>query len=235
MNALVAAEDPLFFERHGIDVLPIARALVTGGTGHPPPSPTSVITTQLARILTPRPRDPHPTLRAVGGEYVDVRRLEATLTKREILEQYVNRDWFGHGFVGIDAASRGDFQKPPSELSLAQAALLAGLLKSPTRYDPTRHPARARARRDQVLDRLATTGRETPAEIMAARAEGVAPVPRGESWAVNVVVAPYPRRGTIRVPISRPARSVRPGSARRLLRRSGSRERQCVSQNSESR
>ena len=171
VNAIIAAEDK-DFEQHGsVEFLGIARGVVPG-IEHHDCGGGSTITMQLAKILEP-PRA-HKRYDAIYLSFAQARRLEHSLTKREILEQHVNRVYFGDGYFGIAAGSRGYFGKDPSDLSLAESALLAGLLKSPSGYGPVRNPAKAVARRDQVLDLIAATKRESIADVGAAKAEPLA-------------------------------------------------------------
>src|SRR5262245_66673172 len=91
-------------------------------------------------------------------EVILARRIESNFEKPRILELYLNKIYFGDGLHGIEAASRGYFGKHASELSLEEAALLAGLVKSPSTYAPTVSPQRARNRRNVVLSAMLDTG-----------------------------------------------------------------------------
>jgi penicillin-binding protein 1A len=106
--------------------------------------------------------------------------IEKAYTKDEILELYLNNIYFGGGTRGIEAASQYYFRHPARQLTLREAALLAGLPKAPTTYDPRGDPARAKARRDLVLARMRDQGLVTPAEAASAQASGlgVARTPR---------------------------------------------------------
>ena len=114
----------------------------------------STLTQQLARALSPRPR----TLWGKAREALGAFTLEKNLDKAEILEEYLNRAPYGPQLTGAEAASRAYFGVPAAELSLAQAALLAGIPKSPARYDPARRPGQARARQERILKRLKELG-----------------------------------------------------------------------------
>ncbi len=168
--ALVATEDRRFYWHPGVDPLAITRAaaellwhrrIVSGG---------STLTQQLARTLVPRPR----TLPGKVREMALAVRLEWSLSKRQILEQYLERVAFGPTTRGVEAASRTLFDRAPRELSLAQVALLAGLPQSPVGHDPRLHPGRALRRRDQVLDRIARAHLAPPDAIERARHEPLA-------------------------------------------------------------
>jgi penicillin-binding protein 1C len=154
LRAVLAAEDARFRWHPGVDVLALGRA-VAGAIGHGRiVSGASTITMQLARLVRPHPR----TLRGKLGEMALALRIEWSLSKDEILEQYINRASFGPNLRGIDAASQAYFDKSPGSLSLAEGALLAGLPRGPSLYEVTRHADRARRRRDRVLDRMRAQG-----------------------------------------------------------------------------
>jgi penicillin-binding protein 1C len=152
--ATLSAEDANFRFHPGVDPAGIARAgwlnlrarrIAYGG---------STITQQLAGMLEPRPR----TLLGKLFEVHDSVRLELGLSKDEILEQYLNRAYYGRLAYGIEAASERFFGKSASELTLDEAALLSILPRAPSAYDPARFPDRAAARRAHVLERLAQRG-----------------------------------------------------------------------------
>ena len=109
---------------------------------------------QLARLV--RPHRAH--LSGKLDEAALALRIEASLSKRDILEQYLNRAPFGAGVRGVDAASRFWFDKPPGELSLAEAATLAAIPRGPAVYAIDQHPERVLRRRDRVLDRMVAAG-----------------------------------------------------------------------------
>jgi penicillin-binding protein 1C len=149
--ALLAAEDQRFYRHPGIDPLAIARASLQLLVHRRIVSGASTLTQQLARTLVPRPR----TLAGKVREMALALRIEASLSKRQILEAYLSRVAFGPSLRGVEAASRAFFDKPARELSLAEAALIAGMPQSPTLHDPRRNPERARRRRDGILARMA--------------------------------------------------------------------------------
>ncbi|HKY36826.1 MAG TPA: penicillin-binding protein 1C [Polyangiaceae bacterium] len=163
--ALLAAEDGRFFEHPGVDPLAVARALGQLVLERRVVSGASTLTQQLTRSVVPRPR----TLSGKLREMALALRIEASLSKRRILEEYVSRVEFGPNLVGIEAASRHYFQKPAAALDLAEAAALVSLPRSPSLYDPCRRPQLLERRRLRVLERLGALGLATPAEI--ARAE----------------------------------------------------------------
>jgi penicillin-binding protein 1C len=168
-RAILAAEDQRFYLHPGVDPVAIARAMGQDLFARRIVSGASTLTQQLARALIRRPR-------TLGGKFVEAAlalRLEWSLTKREILEQYLNRVSFGPNLRGVEAASRYYFDKPTMALSLAEAAALASIPRGPSLYDPRRPKGRERLRRrrDRVLTRMAKSGLATPEEVRRALAE----------------------------------------------------------------
>lgn len=169
VKALLAAEDGNFYGHRGYSSV---RSLVAAWHAmvHGKAQGGSTITQQLAKHVLGDER------RSIGRkvkELIAVRRLETVLTKDEILEAYLNRVDFGAGQVGIGAASAHYFGKAPSDLSVAQAAYLAGVVRSPGRYDIglVENQAPAKARRDWVLSRMAVDGMITQSAARLASAE----------------------------------------------------------------
>jgi len=164
--AILAIEDRRFYEHGGFDAVRIGSSLWANLRAFQVVQGASTITQQLARqsFLTPQ-----RTLRRKLQEVMLARRIERQYDKRQILELYLNKIYFGAGLHGVEAASRGYFGRHASALSIDEAALLAGLVKSPSAYAPTVNPARARARRNVVLDAMRETGAVTPAEWQVAR------------------------------------------------------------------
>ncbi len=160
IRAVVAIEDRRFFDHEGFDpvrivgsslaVLRAGRAVQGGST----------ITQQLARQSLGREK----TLRRKLKELLTAIELERHYTKREILELYFNKVYFGDGLYGVEAASRGYFGKRAAELTLAESALLAGLLQAPSAYAPTVNPEKAQVRRRVVLQALVDTKAISEAE-----------------------------------------------------------------------
>lgn len=152
---VLAAEDGRFFDHGGVDAKGIARALLANIKAGGAAQGGSTITQQLIknRDLTAK-----KTLGRKVSEAVRALWLEAQYDKREILEAYLNHVYLGHvdgrAIHGFGAAARAYFSRGVEDLSLAQAALLAGMIQGPNRYAPQRHPERAKARRDWVLGRL---------------------------------------------------------------------------------
>jgi len=151
VQAFVAAEDDRFFEHPGVDYQGIARAaahlLATGRKTQG----GSTITMQLARNLYLN-RD-RTYVRKIK-EIILALRLESKLTKQQILELYLNKIYLGHRAYGVGAASQVYYHKPLKELTLPQVAMIAGLPKAPSRYNPRANPERAKERRNYVLARM---------------------------------------------------------------------------------
>src|SRR6202023_1734920 len=111
--------------------------------------------------------------------------LEAHLTKKEILKLYLDRAYLGGGTFGVEAASQFYFGKSVRDINLAEAALLAGLFKAPTRYAPHSNPAEARARANQVLTNLVDAGFMTEGQVHATRQNPPKVVDRQEVYVLN--------------------------------------------------
>ena len=171
--ALLASEDRRFFEHAGVDPVGIGRALWLNLRGGKIGYGGSTITMQLMRMLHSPGQE--RSLSNKIKEAVLALRLERALGKKEILEQYVNRAYFGRGAYGMEAAARTYFGKSATSLSSGEATLLAALPRSPALYDPLRHLDRALSRRDHILDLLVSRGRIAPEEAGRIRAERVAP------------------------------------------------------------
>jgi 1A family penicillin-binding protein len=170
VNAVVAVEDQRFYEHHGLDAWRIAGSVWADIRGGGYVQGGSTITQQLARqsFLTT-----DKTVRRKLKEAWLALRIERLYTKREILEIYLNKVYFGSGLYGAEAAARGYFGTPAAALTLDEAALLAGLIKGPSAYDPTEHLDRALARRGVVLGQMVSTGL---IDQQTARAMGQRPV-----------------------------------------------------------
>lgn len=152
--AAVAAEDKRFFTHSGVDVAAILRAAWQNTTAGEVVSGASTITQQLARAVEPRPK----TLWGKTREAFSALKIERKMTKEEILEEYFNLLELGNLTQGVEAASRFYFNTQAADLSLSQAAFLAGLAKSPTYYNPLKHFSRALKRRDWVLKKMLDNG-----------------------------------------------------------------------------
>jgi penicillin-binding protein 1A len=166
-NAVLAAENRTFYTDSGISPRGIARAMLTNVRGGNKQG-GSTITQQLAKNLF---LSPDRTMARKLEEAIYAIWLERRFTKDEILELYLNRVYFGGGTYGLEAAARRYFGRSSRSVTLTQAALLAGLLKAPSRYAPTRNVELASARVDVVLDNMVDAGFLTSAEASAAAAQ----------------------------------------------------------------
>jgi len=154
VQALVAAEDQRFWTHAGLDPVALARAVSQNVLAGRRISGASTISTQVIRLIEPRPRN----ILTKVCEAFRALQLERIATKEEILAQYLNRAPFGGNIVGIEAAARRYFGKSAEDLSLIEASLLAGLPQSPSRLRPDRHPQRAAKRQQHVLERMVACG-----------------------------------------------------------------------------
>ncbi len=154
-EAILATEDRRFFWHAGIDPIGIARALYTNFTVGKRVQGGSTITQQVAKNLF---LTFDKTIKRKIQEMLLAMWLEYNLTKEQILTLYLNRVYMGSGTYGIDAASLRYFSRPAQELTLYQAAVLAGILKAPSRYNPAQYPKAARARAKIVLNKMTETG-----------------------------------------------------------------------------
>lgn len=172
-KAIVAAEDQRFWTHAGVDPRALARAIAQNVACGRRVSGASTISTQVIRMAVPRRR----TLATKIAEAFRALQMERRLGKREILAQYLDRAPFGGNVVGIEAAARRYFGKGAAQLSLAEAALLAGLPQSPSRLRPDRHPEAARRRQAYVLERMEACGSITAQERAEALAQTLAARP----------------------------------------------------------
>jgi penicillin-binding protein 1A len=170
IKAFLSAEDKNFYSHPGIDFLGVARAIVTNlsrmGTDQRPVG-ASTITQQVAKnfLLTNE-----VSIERKIKEAILAFRIERALSKERILELYLNEIYLGYGSYGVAAAALNYFNKALDDLTVPEAAFLAGLPKAPANYNPVRRPAAARARRDYVIGRMAEDGYLTAPQAEAARA-----------------------------------------------------------------
>ncbi len=175
-RAFVSAEDQNFWVHRGVDPLAIARAAVNDlqhvGDNRRPIG-ASTITQQVARnmLLGSNER----SLDRKVKEAILALRIERVLHKPRILELYLNEIYLGQGAYGVAAAAQTYFNKPLGQVTIAEAAMLAALPKSPNNYNPFHFPDAARNRRDWVLDRMVDTHAITAADAAAAKAQPVVP------------------------------------------------------------
>jgi penicillin-binding protein 1A len=152
VQALLAAEDAEYFEHEGIDYKGMVRALVEDLIRRKFSQGASTITQQVVKqmLLTPE-----KTLRRKVQEIILARRLSQRFSKEEVLALYLNQMYFGHGRYGVEEAARYFFGKSISEVDAGEAALLAGLVQSPERLSPYKHPDAAKKRQIYVLEQMA--------------------------------------------------------------------------------
>ena len=155
VQAVLSAEDADFYRHEGLDYMGMARALYNSVRAGRLTGSGSTITQQTVKnlVLTQA-----RTFERKTREIILARRLETRLTKDDILTLYLNAIYFGHGRYGVQEAARAYWAKDAADLSLAEAATLAGLISSPERYSPRKHPDRARIRRRFVLREMAENG-----------------------------------------------------------------------------
>jgi len=183
-QALLASEDAGFFSHTGVDPKGIARAAWRDVTQLSLAQGASTLTQQLARNLF---LHPDKTFRRKVQEALLALEIERQYTKQEILRFYCNQIYMGHGRYGLEAAARLYFAKPARELTLPEAATLAGLIQRPEALTPLRHPERSLNRRNWVLRRMAAVGYLTAEQAREAQAAPlVTAPPRAEEAA-----APY--------------------------------------------
>ena len=168
-NAILAVEDARFYDHVGIDPIRIIGAAwknmtsdkVEGG---------STLTQQLAKNLF---LSKEQTFRRKMNEWALALQIERYYTKNQIMELYANHIFLGANAYGVEAGSETYFGKEAKDLTIGEAALLAGVPKAPSEYSPTANPAKAKERRDLVLDLMARHGFATQAEVDAAKAKPI--------------------------------------------------------------
>jgi penicillin-binding protein 1A len=160
IEAVLAIEDRNFYEHHGVDVKALGRAFVDNLGAGTVKQGGSTITQQLVKNTLIK--HPKRELRRKIQEAFLATRLEKELTKNQILRQYLNVIYLGNGAYGVRAASERYFGKEPKQLTLAESALLAGLIQSPEDLNPVTHPVAARRRRARVLDAMVLLHDITP-------------------------------------------------------------------------
>ena len=166
VQAVLSTEDRRFYRHYGIDPIGLVRAALANLRAGRIVQGASTITQQAAKNLF---LTPERTLKRKVQEVLLALWLENRFTKDQILTVYLNRVYLGAGVYGVEAAARRYFGIPARRLSLYQAAMLAGLLKAPSRYNPVHHPKRAAGRTAQVLANMVAAGAITPAEAKAAK------------------------------------------------------------------
>jgi penicillin-binding protein 1A len=213
IKATLATEDRRFYEHFGIDIAGTARALVTNAQAGGVRQGGSSITQQLAKNLFLN--NERTIERKVNEAFLAVW-LETRLTKNEILKLYLDRAYMGGGTFGVDGAAHFYFNKSARDVNLAEAAMLAGLFKAPTKYAPHINLPAARARANVVLDNLVDAGFMTEGQVFGARRNPATAVDRRDEnspnyyldWAfdeMRKLVDTFPKSYTERVFVVRAA------------------------------
>ena len=169
-DAVIAVEDHRFYLHPGIDPIALTRATFYNLRSDEGTQGGSTITQQLARTLY---LSNAKTYGRKAQEAVLAAMLELFLSKREILQLYLNRVYLSGGIYGVETMSRKVFRKPASNLTLGEAALIAGIIRAPASYSPWTHLDAARRRSYVVLQRMREEKKITPAQEQAARAERI--------------------------------------------------------------
>lgn len=164
IDAFLVVEDAEFFSHDGVNVRSLVRATLSNFASEAPQQGASTITMQVVKndFLAGLERDGRYKLLQIHY----ARMLEKEMTKEEILARYLNTVFFGNNAYGIEAAAETYFGKSAKDLSFVEAAFLAGLVRSPSGFDPINEPERSRARWLQVVDRLESEGMVTPVEAI---------------------------------------------------------------------
>jgi penicillin-binding protein 1A len=183
-NAFLAAEDDDFYRHKGVDFISIARAFVNNIAAGGKVQGGSTITQQVVKSVLLTPQKSYE--RKIKEILLSVK-LEQQLSKDQILNLYLNHIYLGSGAYGVAAAAKEYFGKDVSALSVAEAAMLAGLPQAPSRYSPFRHWPRAKARQTYVLNRMYDDGMITREQHDQALAQPLALATRQGSF----VAAPY--------------------------------------------
>jgi penicillin-binding protein 1A len=181
-NAFVAIEDRRFYSHFGIDPLGIARAAVRNLTSRGVSQGGSTLTQQLAKnlFLTQERTASRKIQEAILALW-----LEHTYSKDQIIELYLNRVYFGAGAYGVEAAAQRYYGKPARDVTVAEAATLAGLVQAPSRLAPNRNPEAARARAELVLAAMADEGYIKPEQHKTALMEPARPSRRAGAGSAN--------------------------------------------------
>jgi penicillin-binding protein 1A len=188
VSAFLSAEDKNFYSHHGIDLISMVRAALTNVgrlRANRRPVGASTITQQVAKNML---LSNEISIERKIREILLASRIEVALPKDRILELYLNEIYLGAGAYGVTSAALTYFDKSLDELTLGEAAFLAGLPKSPNRYNPSRFPQAAKGRRDWVLDRMVEDGATTQEEVTQVKAQPLEPRHRREAEQVR---APY--------------------------------------------
>ncbi|MGU3664672.1 PBP1A family penicillin-binding protein [Methylobacterium sp. A49B] len=230
-QAIVAIEDRRFYSHWGIDLRGLARAAWRNATGGGVREGGSTITQQYARLTS---LNQEKTLWRKVQEAFLALRVEATMSKDEILLGYLDTAYFGAGAYGADAAARRYFGKPAKALNLPESAMLAGLVRAPSQLAPTRNLGGAKERADVVLQAMVESGAITPAEADAARKQSVTlktppEAPPGTNYFLDMIAGDVKRLAgkdgdiTVRSTLNLDLQSLAEGVVGRRLDKDGTR------------
>ncbi len=207
LQAIVAAEDQRFYQHGALDERAIARSLLEALQAKQIVSGASTITMQLARMLDGSPRTAQAKLQEIWTSW----RLTAGMSKAEILQAYLNRLPMGSNIYGVEAASRIYFGIPASDLTLAQASLLAAIPNDPNRLNPYDHLLSLKKRQSYVLNRMVQDGYITRAQsdrayteatALQSRQQGIVAAPHFLFWLADQLPANHPAQ--VRTTLDRP-------------------------------
>ena len=231
-DAIIAIEDSRFYEHAGVDPQGILRALTYNVTEGGRQGASTLTQQYVTNVLNERfiSSDQSDEVilsgqKTVGDKVREMKlaiELEKKFTKDQILEGYLNIVFFNRDAYGIEAAARHFFSTSAKDLTLPQAALLAGLVNSPSFYDPAVHPENSLQRRNQVLDHMLEQGKISQADHDAAVATGVElKVSPGRQGCAGAVMAPYFCDYVSHLILNNPAYGQNPQDRERLLYRGG--------------
>jgi membrane peptidoglycan carboxypeptidase len=231
-EAIIAIEDSRFYEHHGVDPQGIMRAVVSnlskGGQQGASTITQQYVTNVLNESLLSSDKGDQVILsgqKDVGDKLREMKlaiSLEKKFTKDQILEGYLNIVFFSRDAYGVEAAARYFFSSTAKDLTLPQAALLAGLVNSPTFYNPALNPEQSMARRNQVLDAMLSQGKITQADHDAATATPIElKLNPGRQGCANAAMAPYFCDYVSHLILNNPAFGATPADRERTLYRGG--------------
>ncbi|HEX4699590.1 MAG TPA: transglycosylase domain-containing protein [Actinomycetes bacterium] len=204
-QSIVAIEDSRFYQHGGIDLRGTVRALVNNSSGHDVQGGSTLTQQYVKQVLLESAAEIKDPKKRVAAEHAAVAQsytrklrelrysvaLEEKYSKSQILERYLNIAYFGAGAHGIEAAARRYFSTHAADLTLPQAALLAGIVQQPSAFDPLANPQRSLARRNIVLDRMAQVGVASQADVAAAKATPLALKPKLPGNGCEVSKVPF--------------------------------------------
>ena len=229
-KAVIASEDSRFYEHRGVDLRGTIRALMSNADGGSVQGGSTLTQQYVKNVLINSARNPDEAAAARAKTPIrKIRELRLALgverrfSKDQILAGYLNISYFGRGAYGVQAAARRYFSKDASQLSIVEAATLAGAIQSPTAYDPTRHPAASEKRRAQVLGRMAAEGYISRSAAKAAAAIPTAKIlkPSEVPNGCTASIAPYFCDYVVQVMRTNPVFGKTPTQRENLLRRGG--------------